>query len=172
VSTFIHSRYGLLTYFVTGTVLLGWSFWPFTDSPTSDPIEMAISAPRAKAAVPIENDFDRDWAQVQRILSTKCAGCHRAGTELADLTSYHAVVAAKTEDGEPFVVPGDLEQSWLWEMVCWDHTGEQGDEMPDEPLMPLKKEISTPPENQRNWLSGAQLAAVERWIQNGAHEHR
>lgn len=100
-----------------------------------------------------------DWKAVAPILSAKCAGCHHAGSELPDLTSYEAVIAGETEDGEPLVVPGNPQDSWLWEQVSWHDPAGSGRTQPIEPEMPPK---------DAEPLSGEQLALIERWIRSGA----
>jgi hypothetical protein len=95
-------------------------------------------------------------------LSAKCVGCHRPGTDLPDLTNYQAIMAAKTERGEPLIVPGRVKDSWLWEMVIWNHAHEPESEYPDRPEMPRK--------NSKDFLTGDEVAALEHWISNGAHE--
>jgi len=117
------------------------------------------AAPYTVRAVP--HPFDADWPDVYLILSQKCAGCHRPGTERTDLTSYAAVIAASF-DGERVVVPGRPEDSLLWQQVVWNHSGQPVSDLPDEPSMPT---------DETEWLTGNQLAAVRRWIENGGLEY-
>ena len=100
-----------------------------------------------------------DWKAVAPILSAKCAGCHHAGSELPDLTSDEAVIKGETEDGEPLVVPGNPQESWLWEQVSWHDPVGPDRTQPIEPEMPPK---------DAEPLSGAQMALIERWILSGA----
>ena len=88
--------------------------------------------------------------------------CHHPGTDLPDLTSYHAVLAGRTEDGEPVIVPGSPQASRLVEMATWNHKGHADSKQRLEPEIPSKK-----PED---WLTAEQLASMEHWIRNGAQE--
>ena len=107
---------------------------------------------------------DTDWDRVRLSLAAKCVGCHRPGTDLPDLTNYQAIMAAKTERGEPLIVRGQVKDSWLWEMVIWNSSHEPDSEYPDKPEMPRK--------NGTDRLTGDELTALEHWISNGAHEFR
>ncbi|MBM82250.1 MAG: hypothetical protein CMJ78_16920 [Planctomycetaceae bacterium] len=120
---------------------------------------------RAHAAPPLvkgEHPYDPDWAVVYLTLTTKCNGCHREGGKPTDLTSYEAVMAAKTRKGQRLVVPGKPEESLLYHQVVWDVT-EKDEDLPLEPLMPPEFD---------EWLTGQQLAAMKRWIKNGALEYK
>ena len=110
----------------------------------------------------VENPLDPDWPDVLLILSDKCVGCHRPGTDRADLTSYERILAARDEANDPVVVPGDLEKSLLWKYVAWNHSAALDSDLADEPAMP--------PE-QADWLTGGQQEAIKRWIQRGALEY-
>lgn len=109
---------------------------------------------------PVSPATNSEWSTVAQVLTKKCARCHHAKSDLPDLTGYDAVMAAMTEDGEPLVVAGSLEESWLWEQVYWNHGAEAGAERPVKAEMPPKPS---------EWLTTDQLASVERWIRNGAH---
>ena len=108
--------------------------------------------------------LDPDWHDVRRILAARCASCHRGGTDLPDLTSYEAIIAAKTEVGEPLIVSGQVQESSLWEMANWNHAGQHHPNYAEGP--------QDPGENPHHWLAGNELAAIERWIRNGARQRR
>jgi len=103
--------------------------------------------------------YDPDWPEVKLILLSKCAKCHRSGTEQTDLSSYAALIAALDSEDDPIVCPGDPEKSTLLEHVEWNVDELRGSKLDDEPMMPPEK---------TEWLSSGQLTAMRRWIQNGA----
>jgi len=127
----------------------------------------STTAPQARAAPhtisPKKHPYDPDWPDVYRLLSIKCASCHRPSTERTDLTTYDSVVSAVSEYGEPVVVPGKPEESSLWEMVAWNADAEPGSELPDTPYMP---------EDHREWLTSRQQEIIRRWIERGALEYK
>ena len=151
-------RYASALIFVFGCAML--------TSMTSSLVQRSSPAAAGYAlAVPqinglIDESLDPDWHQVKMILTAKCQRCHRAGTDLPDLTSYEAIVGCKTEAGEPLVVPGQVQESSLWEMANWNHVAQ--------PQSPNVDEPGEPGENAQSWLAGNELAAIERWIRNGA----
>ena len=110
-----------------------------------------------------DHPYDPDWAIVYLVLTTKCNGCHRENGKRTDLTSYEAVMAAKTADGQPLVIPGKPEKSPLYDQVVWDTTEDENSDDPFEPLMPPDFD---------EWLTKSQLAAMKRWIKNGALEYK
>jgi len=109
---------------------------------------------------PVSLATNSEWSRVAEILTTKCARCHHAKSDLPDLSGYDAVMAALTEGGEPVVVPGSLAESWLWEQVFWNHGPKADAERSGKAEMPP---------NPSERLTTDQLASVERWIRNGAH---
>jgi hypothetical protein len=111
----------------------------------------------------VEHPFDPDWPDVYLILAVKCAGCHRPDSKDADLTSYQAVIDAKSADGERLVVPGRPAESPFFQQLLWNHSGDRNSNLPDEPMMP---------EGPNEWLTGKQLAAVRNWIARGALEYK
>ena len=123
----------------------------------------SIAATAPGTPLQVNEPIDRAWQQVELILSAKCVKCHRPGTDLPDLTNYHAVRAGRTEVGEPLVVPGRPEASWLWEMATCNHPA-QG-----EYRQRLEPEITS--KNTEDWLTAEQLASIEQWIRKGAWEH-
>ncbi len=93
----------------------------------------------------------------------KCSGCHRPGTDLADYTSYEKLLEALTPTGNRIVVPGDAENSPLWEYVVWNVHEDPDSPHPAEPEMP---------KDEMEWLSAGQLETVRRWIDNGALQYK
>ena len=112
----------------------------------------------------VDHPFDSDWPDVYLILGAKCAGCHRPGTRLPDVSSYESAIEAENEDGKRLIVPGQPEQSGLWKVVVWNHTGQADSELPDEPEMP--------PDDHKEWLTAGQLEIIARWIRNGALQYK
>jgi hypothetical protein len=132
------------------------------DLSDSENTPLAVAAPHTVRAV--DHPFDQDWLDVSLVLAAKCAGCHFAGSELPDLSSYEALIDAKDEDGEPIITPGKPDESWLWEQVVWNHDANPDSEDADEPLMPSNDE--------GEWLTAGQLATLRQWIEQGALEYR
>ncbi len=110
----------------------------------------------------VEHPFDPDWPDVYLMLNAKCSRCHRPGGEQYDLTTYEGLLAARDASGQPLVVPGDPEQSPLWQALVWNHAAQVDSQLPDEPLMPPEP---------AEWLTGGQLETLARWIRNGALEY-
>ena len=126
-----------------------------SDSPS------VVAAPHVVQAK--NHPFDPDWPEVYLILTTKCLRCHAPGTDHSDLSSYQALMAAKTEDDEPVVVPGRPADSPLLANVTWNVRAWRDSDLPDEPLMPDK---------QHEWLTAGQLETVRRWIARGAFQYK
>lgn len=121
-----------------------------------------LAAPHTVAAKP--HPFDPDWPDVRMLLEKKCVGCHRPDTpDRVDLTSYAAVMAAVTGDGDRVVAPGVPDKSVFWEYVAWNAVAQTDSPHPDEPMMPVDK---------HEWLTAGQMEVVHRWITNGAFEYR
>ena len=110
---------------------------------------------------PTDHPYDPDWPEVFWVLRTKCNGCHRPGTDRHDFTTYEAIIGGGVDGESPVVVPGDPEDSPLWQQVVWNHA--------DDPASPYDVEPSMPPEKS-DWLTAGQLAAMERWITRGAFD--
>src|SRR2546426_12352954 len=91
-------------------ILLTFACGALVRSSSLDTETQSLSAPYTVRQV--EHSFDADWPDIYLILAAKCAGCHRPGNSIPNLSSYDTTVAAKTEDGEPLVVPGRPEDSW------------------------------------------------------------
>jgi len=106
--------------------------------------------------------YDPDWPDVFLILNTKCAGCHRPGTERTDLTTYEAIIAAEA-DGDRVVVPGIPDESSLFYNIEWNEHAEQGSGVTREPEMPPEK---------MDWLTAGQQETIQRWIENGALQYQ
>ena len=121
----------------------------------------AVAVPHTMSHVP--DAYDPDWPDVHMLVMNKCAGCHRAGGTASDLTSYDAMIAAQSKEGERVIVPGAPDRSPLWTSVNWNAEARRESDAPDEPRMP---------EDHSQWLSAKQLQIVGRWIQNGALEYR
>ncbi len=122
-------------------------------------------APRRMHPVvfPTEHPYDPDWLEVQWLLNTKCFGCHRPGTKQSDLSSYEALLQARTQDGEPVVVPFEPDESPLWHYVAWNPQADPDSTESDTPLMPPEME---------HWLTAGQLRVLRRWIARGALKYR
>jgi len=105
--------------------------------------------------------YDSDWPEVYSILSKKCAGCHRPGTDRVDLSTYKAVLAAQVIDEGQVVVPGNPKESQLFKYIRWDEHATSDSDLPKMPRMP---------EDKLEWLTQGQQQAVSRWIANGAFE--
>ncbi|MCA8996022.1 MAG: hypothetical protein KDA80_03535 [Planctomycetaceae bacterium] len=122
---------------------------------------------QAQATPPIVRSsghpFDKDWLEVFWTIRAKCNGCHRPNTERHDFSSYDALMSPGPEGSDPLIVPGDPENSPLYEYVVWNHAADPRCTDPDEPMMP--------PDNKLDWLSAGQLQTLHRWIANGALEY-
>lgn len=115
-----------------------------------------------------QHPYDADWPAIRILLAQKCTGCHRAGNGEGDdarydFTSYEALMSAGVEEDMPAVTPGSLEDSCLWDMVCWNATADPDSDYSSEPMMP---------EDKHEWLTAGQLAMVKRWIENGARQYK
>lgn len=110
-----------------------------------------------------ETPFDPDWLEVKFIINTKCVGCHRPNCERCDLTTYDAILEAGKRDGYPAIVPGNPEDSTLWEYISWNADARADSPLPDSPMMP---------EDQAEWLTPRQLNVFYRWIKNGALQYQ
>jgi hypothetical protein len=92
---------------------------------------------------------------IRPILSDRCFLCHGPDRETreADLRlDSFADATAPREDGQPAIVPGDAGASELWRRITSDDPDYQ---------MP-------PPESNKRKLSEDELAAIGRWIGEGA----
>jgi len=89
---------------------------------------------------------------VRPIFQAKCHGCHQPARSRAEyvMTDVQSLIAGG-EGGEPVVIPGKPEESYLIDLVTL-HEGDERPEMPerDEPLTPYE------------------LTLVTKWIQDGA----
>jgi len=108
-----------------------------------------------------DHPYDPDWPEVYWAIQRKCLGCHVADTERTDLSSYVAMISANV-DGDAIIVPGRADKSMLYEYVEWNVHADPDSDLPDEPMMP---------EDQSEWLTAGQLAALRRWIDRGALEY-
>lgn len=144
---------------LAGLVVL-WTFAALMLAP-SDEKNNAVAAPHTVS--PVAHPFDPDWLDVKLMLEHKCLGCHLPDSkDRTDLSSYQAVLAARTDEGEPVVSPGRPQESTLWEYVAWNALAQADSPHPDEPMMP---------EDKHEWLTPGQLEIVHRWISNGALEY-
>jgi WD40 repeat protein len=94
------------------------------------------------------------FKQVRPILQTHCQGCHqpaRRGGEYV-MTSQEQLLRGG-ESGEPAIVPGAPEKSELVRQI-----------KPDE------KGMAAMPKGQAARLSSTEIALIERWITEGAHD--
>jgi hypothetical protein len=144
---------GLVCAQLSLAALLWWS--------TSPPQREAQATPHIISRN--DHPYDPDWPAVLWVLQTKCTGCHRAGTERSDFSSYDALIAGKTSGGDRVIVPGRPDDSLLMDYVRWNHAAKLDSDEPDNPMMP-------PEESE--WLTGGQLESLSRWITNGALQYR
>ncbi|MDP6444885.1 MAG: multiheme c-type cytochrome [Pirellulaceae bacterium] len=123
----------------------------------------ALASPPAVAPRP--HPFDNDWPAVQLILNDKCTSCHRRGVDRTDFTSYQALLGARMEGdpNEPVVIPGNANESPLWEYVAWNVNALLHAPLPSEPMMP---------EDKHEWLTTGQLDTLHRWINSGAFQYK
>ena len=131
------------------------------------PPQLPIVAPRVLRAAPkavarVEHPFDADWPDVWLIVAQKCNGCHRPNSKRADFSSWQKIVDCQVDD-ERLVVPGNVEDSVLWQQVVWNHAEDSESNEMDAPLMPPEKS---------DWLTAGQLATIKRWIENGALKYK
>ncbi|MEZ6123007.1 MAG: multiheme c-type cytochrome [Planctomycetaceae bacterium] len=124
-----------------------------------DRTELAASERFPLVREPAAAFYDRDWPTVKHVLLTKCASCHRPGTDRTDLSTYGSLMAAVTSEKKLVVRPGDPDGSPLFRQVAWNVDEDADCEFEDSPAMPVEK---------TEWLTSGQLAAVYRWIRNGA----
>lgn len=146
-------RAGLAAFLCATVIGSSLFFW--------DPEEASHGAPHLISR--IDHPFDPDWPLVLHMLNTKCFGCHRSGTERYDFSTYETLLAAGHDDGMPAVVPGDAEESAIWQYTCWNATASASSDLPDSPEMP---------EDQSEWLTAGQQETLRRWINNGALKYR
>lgn len=90
--------------------------------------------------------------QIAPLLARHCLECHNPSDQKGGLDLTRAEGLAAGGDSGPAVVPGDLEESLLWQRVA-------ADEMPPERTMPAAGRTS---------LTGGEKAAVRQWIAAGA----
>ncbi|MEZ6069032.1 MAG: multiheme c-type cytochrome [Pirellulales bacterium] len=110
----------------------------------------------------VPHPYDPDWPEVYLILTTKCAGCHNATSKPSDLSTYEALMAAKTNAGK-VVAPGDAEESLLYQFTVWNARNEDDSDLPRRPEMP---------HDELQWLTAGQQEAISRWIERGALEYQ
>ncbi|MEO1972431.1 MAG: multiheme c-type cytochrome [Pirellulaceae bacterium] len=109
-----------------------------------------------------EHPFDPDWLEIRALINVKCVGCHRRDSDRFDFSTYESLIEAGREDGYAAIVPGQPEESTLWEYVSWNANARIDTELPDTPYMP---------EEKTEWLTPRQLNLVYRWIKNGALQY-
>ncbi|HEU4418431.1 MAG TPA: PSD1 and planctomycete cytochrome C domain-containing protein [Planctomycetota bacterium] len=116
---------------------------------------IACVLPMALAAVaPAQHAEVRYGRDVRPILADRCFRCHGpdAGTREADLRLDLRDEALRARDGGAAIVPGNAQQSLLWQRVRHEDASER---------MPPRK--SGKPD-----LTAAEVATIERWIEAGA----
>ena len=117
-------------------------------------VALAVTPASADEAEPVEStggaaiSYQR---QVAPIFRSKCNGCHQPAAAKGDyiMTSFDALLAAG-ESGEPAIVPGDPEASYLVDQITADDSGHA--EMPKE----------------GDALSEAEVELIVAWIEQGA----
>ena len=118
-------------------------------------VTIAVVATLWGGAVSVQADEPVDFQGVIRpILVDHCFQCHGPdpGTREADLRlDVREQAIAELESGETAVVPGKPDESALWQRVS-----------SNDPDMVM------PPVEQQNPLNSTQLAAIRKWIAEGA----
>lgn len=144
-----------LAVFIVCQLLLVAVFW-LIGSTAAHAIPPIISEP---------HPYDPDWPTVHWVMTTKCRGCHESDPERTDFSTYDSLMSALYEDDEdsPIVVPGDAEESYFWQYVCWNALSDPDSDLADCPEMPPDK---------HEWLTHGQQQAIYRWINNGAHQFK
>lgn len=111
---------------------------------------------------PGPHPYDPDWPEIYLILATKCGGCHNATSKHSDYSTYERLMAAETNEGK-VVVPGDIDESLLYQFTCWNAKFEEDSYLPRRPEMP---------HDELEWLTDGQQEAIIRWIERGALEYK
>jgi len=93
-------------------------------------------------------DYERD---VKPLLAAKCAACHGALQQRANLRLDAMQLLEAGGDGGPAVVAGNVAESLVWRRVTAADAAER-----------------MPPEGEGEHLTPAQLEVVRRWIEAGA----
>jgi len=138
-------------------ILLAGGFYLFADRPKHR--EAVAAPPHVISQRP--HSYDPDWLEIKIILANKCQGCHRPDSDQTDFSSYETLMEAKRDGEDPLIVPGNIEDSVLWEYVNWNVHADSESDADDEPMMPPEK---------IEWLTAGQLDTIKRWIENGAFE--
>jgi len=93
-------------------------------------------------------DYERN---VRPLFAAKCAACHGALEQQANLRLDAIQLLKAGGDGGPAVIAGDLAGSLVWRRVTAAHAAER-----------------MPPEGEGEHLSAAQLEVLRNWIEAGA----
>ena len=96
---------------------------------------------------PVPVDFVR---HVQPIFAEHCYSCHAADTTEGGIRWDRKTAFAGGDSGEPAIVPGQPDQSYLIHVLRDD------------------EEMQMPPEDEGEPLSKEQIDLIARWIQQGA----
>ncbi len=142
----------------TGGALLVCLWFPWSGEPTRQQIVATPPVIHQR-----DGGVDPDWAIVFSFMRTKCLGCHLPNTERHDLSSLRGILGPGPSGDAPIVIPGNLEESPLWDLVVWNHAESAQSPHPDKPEMPPDK---------KDWLTAGQLAALKRWIERGCPTQR
>lgn len=125
------------------------------------------TAPRSWAVPHVihtnKHPFDDNWLIIKTVFAAKCVACHRPNCERCDLSTYEAVISAKSEDGTPLLVPGHPEKSMLWDYVVWNVDAQLDSPHPNSPMMPP---------DDIDWFTAGQLSIFKEWILSGALEYK
>ncbi|HEX6813533.1 MAG TPA: PSD1 and planctomycete cytochrome C domain-containing protein [Planctomycetota bacterium] len=123
--------------------------------PAAHTISCALLLPLlAVGAAQAQQGGIRYGRDVRPILADRCFRCHGpdASTREANLRLDVRDEALRVRDGSAAIVPGDSKQSLLWQRVRHEDDSER---------MPPKT-------SGKPWLSEAEVATLERWIEAGA----
>jgi len=116
-------------------------------------VVLAAGVLGADKAKPRKVDFVKE---IQPIFEYNCVGCHREGNEKKFSGDYRMDTKKHTFKGKregKGVVPGDHEESTVWEFLT----------------LPLDDDLVMPPKDRSRRLTKEEIELVARWIDEGAY---
>lgn len=130
--------------------------------PAVELAESDSSSPTVDSEAPtdsVDTGFgEMSFARVQvEVFEDKCVGCHytpaqsRYGSLALDRNTHETLTTEDSNYGEPYVVPGSLDGSFLWKKLNDLQSNSQGGDMPP-----------------YDTLNAEQIWLVETWITEGA----